>query len=139
MSCWVVPTIAAEYWGVSVDSILHRIREGSLAHRVDEGFVFVQVAPSAPKIEHPPTFTALSEAELDALRDEADDKANGEEASQPIEPEPIAPQAEAPIEEEESQSPDDDEASTDLGDWRSARRRAGMKRVPPPRSRAAAA
>jgi hypothetical protein len=132
MSCWVVPTIAAEIWGVSVDSILQRVRDGDLAHRVDEGFMFVDVEPV--KVVPPPTFTILSAAEVEALR--------ATEVEQFIEPAPEpapAPAPEATIDEEESQSPDDDEASVDLGDWRAARRRTGMKRIPPPKSRAAAA
>jgi hypothetical protein len=120
MSCWVVPTIAAEIWGVNVDHILQRVRDGNLAYRVDEGFMFVDVEPPPqPKIEHPPTFTVLSEAELDALRDAEEDYLVSQHD-----------------EDDESQAPDDEEASIDLGDWRTARRRVGMTRVPPGQQRA---
>jgi hypothetical protein len=124
MSCWVVPTIAAEIWGVPVDHLLQRVRDGNLAYRVDEGFMFVDVEPPpAPKVEHPPTFTALSEAELEALRDA--------EAEEPVRaPEPAVAEVN---EDEESQSPADDEASIDLGDWRTARQRIAMTRIPPGR------
>ena len=121
MSCWVVPTIAAEVWGVPVEHLLQRIRDGELAYRVDEGFMFVDVAPPPPpKVEHPPTFTALSQAELDALRDAEEELVKA--------PEPVVAQVN---EDEESQSPDDDEASVDLGDWRTARQRVAMTRIPP--------
>lgn len=133
MSCWVVPTIAAEIWGVSVDSILQRVRDGSLATHLDEGFTFVDVQPPPPPtIEHPPTFTVLSAAEAEALQ--------AEEVA--IEPEPQATidddhdhdDKDDEDEEAESQSPDDDEASVELGDWRAARQRVGMTRIPPGRS-----
>jgi len=123
MSCWVVPTIAAEIWGVPVDHLLQRVRDGELAYRVDEGFMFVDVEPPpAPKVEHPPTFTALSEAEMEALRDAEEEPVTA--------PEPVVAEVD---EDEESQSPDDDEASVDLGDWRKARQRVAMTRIPPGR------
>jgi hypothetical protein len=40
-------------------------------------------------------------------------------------------------EESETQSPDDDEASEHLGDWRAARARVGATRIPPRRPQAA--
>ena len=82
--------------------------------------MFVDVEPPPPpKIEHPPTFTVLSEAEVEALRDAEEDD--------------VVPQHD---EDEESQSPGDDEASVELGDWRTARRRVGMTRIPPGQQRA---
>ena len=129
MSCWVVPTIAAEIWGVPVEHLVQRIRDGELAYRVDEGFMFVDVAPPPPpKVEHPPTFTALSEAELEALRDA--------EAEPVKTPEPVVAEVD---EDAESQSPDDDEASVDLGDWRTARQRVALTRIPPGRAKPQAA
>ena len=71
--------------------------------------MFVDVAPPAP-----PTFTALSEAEVEALRDAED--------------EPVASRHD---EDEATQSPDDDESSVELGDWRAARQRVGRTRIPP--------
>ena len=119
MSCWVVPTIAAEIWGVSVDHLLQQVREGKLAYRVDEGFMFLDVEPPPqPKVERPPTFTVLSEAELDALRDAEEDYVVSQHD-----------------EDEESQLPGDDEASVELGDWRTARKRVGMTRIPPGQQR----
>jgi hypothetical protein len=45
MSCWVVPTVAAEYWGVSLDVVWRRLYEGLVPHKSDEGFVFIDVDP----------------------------------------------------------------------------------------------
>jgi hypothetical protein len=44
MSCWVVPTLAAELWGVPVDGVLGRIRAGLLASRTMDGLLVVDVA-----------------------------------------------------------------------------------------------
>ncbi|HEV2292918.1 MAG TPA: hypothetical protein VGR35_03630 [Tepidisphaeraceae bacterium] len=128
MSCWVVPTIAAELWGVSVEHVLQRVRGGELAHRVDEGFLFVDVIPPAPpKVERPPTFTALSAAEVEAL-------ANDEQEQSPVDSHDDEGLQEQYSDGEESQSPDDDEASIELGDWRAARQRVSRTRIAPSRS-----
>ena len=132
MSCWVVPTIAAELWGVSVDHVLQQVRDGYLSHRVDDGFMFVDVAPNGggcgivkPAAMNPPTFTVLSEAEVDALCDET---VADIEAADTFEAQNDAEDGDA---EEESQSPANDEASVDLGDWRAARQRVSRTRIPP--------
>src|SRR5687767_8150566 len=103
MSCWVVPTIAAELWGVSVDHILQQIREGRIAHRMDEGFMFVDVAPNSPRMGQPPPSTyTMIEAEQNESEDDA----------------PLSIDA-------------DEETSAPIGDWRSARQRTGVLRTPP--------
>ena len=45
MSCWVVPTIAAELWGVPLDDLMGRIDDGTVPSRTEHGFVLVDVAP----------------------------------------------------------------------------------------------
>jgi len=45
MSCWVVPAVAAEFWGVPVQTVLNRVRDGQVPHKTDQGFLFVDVAP----------------------------------------------------------------------------------------------
>jgi hypothetical protein len=91
MSCWVVPSIAAEIWGVSVDHVLEQIRTGAIASRQEYGFTVVDVAPSSAEppraSRRPATFVtirrqvpqpaeapaaALSDAELAALGAEAE-------------------------------------------------------------------
>lgn len=117
MSCWVVPTIAAEIWGVTVDHILQRVRDGNLPHRVDDGFMFVDVAPQGETVERPPTFLALSEAEIAALRE---GEAEGLDDDAPADTDDEA-----------------NEPAVDLGDWRAARQRVGVTRVPPAKPQAA--
>jgi len=75
MPCWVVPAIAAELWGVTVNHVLAGIRDGSVATREEHGFVFVDVAPGGytfqralrPDEPRPPTFVLSRTAEDDEL------------------------------------------------------------------------
>lgn len=63
MSCWVVPSVAAEYWRVSVEHVMECIRRGAVSVREDNGFTFVDVLPDparevhVPREQRPPTFT----------------------------------------------------------------------------------
>jgi hypothetical protein len=67
MSCWVVPTVAAEYWGISLDVVLRRITDGLVPHMSESGFVFVDVDPWATActgaFRHaaPPTFVSTAD------------------------------------------------------------------------------
>jgi hypothetical protein len=127
MSCWVVPTVAAELWGVSVQQVLDAILSGLISARKESDFTFVDVAPGSPTVRRPrflrndpPTFTAVSDEELLALM--ADDEA----VPQPqIAPEPNAP----PMSDEMS-------ALIEMGDWRRARRMTATLRKPPQSSAA---
>jgi len=66
MACWVVPTIAAELWGQTVEEVLRQIAEGTVHSKQEQGFIFVDAARHAVKSSnksdsHPPTFTSVSE------------------------------------------------------------------------------
>ena len=80
MSCWVVPAVAAEFWGVTVDTVLHRVRDGQVPHKTDQGFLFVDVAPwsmDAAGARHhrpPPTFVPVP-VEVESS-DEEDDRSS---------------------------------------------------------------
>jgi hypothetical protein len=72
MSCWVVPTIAAEIWGVPLQQVLDAMQNGEIASKLEAGFTFVDVAPDSPVFEKPqkqtpPTYTVVSHQELVAL------------------------------------------------------------------------
>ena len=75
MSCWVVPSVAAELWGVSVEQVQARIREGSLPSKQDSGFTVIDVAPDSPVAQTPktprppapPTYRAVTREEIRAL------------------------------------------------------------------------
>ena len=68
MSCWVVPTVAADFWGVTLDVVWRRICDGLVPHKTEEGFVFIDVDPwtadSDGNLLHQPpsTFVAASDA-----------------------------------------------------------------------------
>jgi hypothetical protein len=47
MPCWVVPAVAAEFWGVSVEQVLADIAVGRLVTQNEGGLVFVAVGPMA--------------------------------------------------------------------------------------------
>ena len=57
MSCWVVPTLAAEVWGVPLEQVLGQVRAGTVPSKVDCGFVLVDIAPDGQRIAPPPTTT----------------------------------------------------------------------------------
>ena len=92
MSCWVVPTVAAELWGVAVDTILDRARSGLVPSKTENGFMFVDVAPDSdrcapPKSIRPPTFTPVIEVQPAQMRiagDEQQDVAADDPAPPPV-------------------------------------------------------
>src|SRR4051812_10985650 len=49
MSCWVLPSVAADLWGVSLDAVLEQVRAGAVASKIDEGSLVVDVGPLAPR------------------------------------------------------------------------------------------
>ncbi|HMB94754.1 MAG TPA: hypothetical protein VKK61_01810 [Tepidisphaeraceae bacterium] len=72
MSCWVVPTIAAEFWGIPIQQVLDGMKTGDIASKTESGFTFVDVAPDSPVFEAPkkltpPTYTIVTHEELVAL------------------------------------------------------------------------
>jgi hypothetical protein len=67
--------VAAEIWGVSVDHVLDRIRGGEVISKSENGFVFVDVdhASRAAEVQHPPTYTLVTRAEMRALNGDDDE------------------------------------------------------------------
>src|SRR5687768_18476973 len=51
MSCWVAATVAAELWGISVKEVLERVQPGEVKSQTDLGFLVVDVAPHARKLQ----------------------------------------------------------------------------------------
>lgn len=138
MSCWVVPALAAEIWGIPLQQVLEGIRTGKLPTRKDIGLTFVDVAPAGPKARtgyrppaaRPNTFTTadlageLTESELSAL--------SADEAT-------INKATPAPFDQKQDDERDVELLSTvdefEEGslDWRQARRSASRLRRPPRR------
>lgn len=82
MSCWVVPSIAADLWGVSVQQVIDGVKAGSIPSKTDAGFTFIDVAPDSPKLSTPkpmrkpapPTYTVVTPEELAILVGETGDE-----------------------------------------------------------------
>ena len=76
MSCWVVPTIAAEYWRIPLVQVMDRIERNAVPVRRENGFTFIDIIPDPPSYnslspeKRPATFTAAPAAVVAA--DEVD-------------------------------------------------------------------
>src|SRR5438552_15123907 len=118
MSCWVVPSVAAELWGCPMQAVRDAIRGGQLPTREENGWMFVDVAPDSPNVIGAPqpiraaTFDAISGAELAAL-------------TGPIEDYQIALEVA-----EDDQDPTTDEPEM-IGDWRAIRQVTELRRRAP--------
>jgi hypothetical protein len=86
MSCWVVPQVAAEIWGISLSEVLSRIHAGVVISKMEYGFLLVDTAPLGPMFRStaaegrakPPTWVAVKtwedvEDEDDVLEETLDD------------------------------------------------------------------
>ena len=135
MSCWVVPSVAAEYWGVSLDAIWTRIYAGQVPHKRDGGFVFVDVAPWSADfnglIQHQPPPTYVFEGDAPLEPQEVALLAADEEKQDLPAKEHEASEDELPLIEEEGP------ASVSRFTWRETRRRVGQTRIPPRASHSA--
>jgi len=118
MSCWVVPTIAAELWGVSIDHVLDCVRNGQLASRREAGFTFVDIAPDVA-INKPPTYTIITPEEFAALAGHA--------------PEDVAEDVSDDVDVEIVDAESGAEAESGKLDWRQARVEASRMRIAPRR------
>lgn len=54
MPCWVVPQLAAEFWSTTVEQILDRVKNGSIASLQMDDFTFVDIDTStSASLYHP--------------------------------------------------------------------------------------
>lgn len=143
MSCWVVPAVAAEYWGIPIAQVLDRVKTGSVPSKTEFGFMLVDVAPNSPRAEtgfrlpaaNPPTYVAtpsdeLTEEEEFAL---ADAMAVADTGDEPEDAETLS-EDELVI----AGMAEEEEASGEAFDWREARKSASRQRRAP-RARSLAA
>ncbi len=159
MSCWVVPTIAAELWGVTLDHVLGGVDEGMVRSRKEHGFLLVDVAPYGEIFRSPrwagprpriQTFTVLTPAEYDALHGAIppslaaadDDRANPEPEEEPPHhdiQDAVREPVRQPIREEVAVVVEDPELGPDPNDepddGRPLRGRVGRNRAPTLRRR----
>lgn len=134
MPCWVVPVIAAELWGVSLEHLLLGIADGTVPSRTECGFVVVDVAPESTVYERPrragpppPTYVVVNGAsdevpEVPAL---IPDRAS----------EPVLVPAEVVSESFDGEIPplDEEEDDKPISNWRQVRSSVGRTRMPPAR------
>ncbi|WP_428937185.1 hypothetical protein [Fontivita pretiosa] len=126
MSCWVVPSVAAEIWGVSVDTILARINSGQLPTKNDLGRIFVDVAPHSPVFQTPNTRSTARPATFRLASPEPIEAATAHPTAA-AEP-PATPLVQTCDTDADAYQ---DEQTINLGDWREARQSAGARRQPP--------
>jgi hypothetical protein len=129
MPCWVAPTLAAEIWQISLELLMSRIASGEIPVRDEDGFLFVDVAPYGPRLERPnrapgerPAMCTPVEFDATALM------VTDEEAAALTMPA-------TPGTTDDEMGPEDETASTTLGDWRTIRRKTARTRIPPPKPR----
>ena len=130
MSCWVVPSLAAELWHIPLEQVWRRIRAGEIAIKEENGFTFVDVAPYGPRVTKPNLPAAERPATFEPVEHELHEVTEAEVLALAARAEAATAAATTATEEDE-RGPEDDTASKDLGDWRAARRRNGRLRVPP--------
>lgn len=148
MSCWVVPAVAAEYWGVSLDAVWGRIYDDHVPHKVERGFVFVDLDPwrvdpsGGVRHQPPPTFELADDspepaADADHAQDplESDWFDAGSSRDQSADENGEADEAPPNEPGDEQQLPElDEEESAAFGrlSWQEARERVSRTRRPPP-------
>jgi hypothetical protein len=116
MSCWVVPGVAAELWGVALEQVLESIRLNQIPSKREYHFTLVDVAPNSPKAEplqaahapRKPTYMPIT-------------------SSKDPNPEPLAQNDNPSTPEEESSESDLDDAPLN---WKQSR--LNVVRRPPP-------
>lgn len=141
MSCWVVPAVAAEYWGVTLDVVWERIYSDLVPHKTERGFVFVDVDPWHPTCDgfllHDPPATfvpadvsAVAEPVIsDTLVYENAPSIEGELLQQEV----LSLEETAILDEEELPDLDEEESAT-FGrlSWQEVRQSVSRTRRPPP-------
>lgn len=58
MSCWVVPSVAADLWGMRIEDLMESIRRGEVPSREEYHFLLVDVAPDSPQMPPPQPYKA---------------------------------------------------------------------------------
>ena len=128
MSCWVVPSLAAELWRMPLDQVMRLVADGAVPTKQEEGFTFIDVAPNSPKLAAP---KPKPEPHALTFIPAADD----DDVDVLLLDDPLTAEL---IGDAEPDTPIEDEASKDFGDWRTARSRISLTRIGPPKRRSSA-
>jgi hypothetical protein len=143
MSCWVVPAVAAEYWGVTLDVVWDRIYSDLVPHKTESGFVFVDVDPWHANCdgfllhEPPATFVPADAGAIaqpvtsDTLLCEQTIELHNELLSD----DSLSDGEEAMLDEDDLPDLDEEESAT-FGrlSWQEVRQSVSLTRRPPPRA-----
>jgi hypothetical protein len=115
-----------------LDQVWSRIRDGHIASRHEDGFTFVDMAPFGPHLQRPGTPRHLRPQTYTPAAPSAHPSTDDAPLS-PEEMNSLIRDPQSPIEQAPEELLEDETASSELGDWRAARRKASRLRVPPPR------
>lgn len=143
MSCWVVPAVAAEYWGVTLDVVWERIYSDLVPHKTERGFMFVDVDPWHPNCDgfllHDPPATfvpadvsVIAEPVISETLLYQNTPATEDEL---LQQEVLSLEETAILDEEELPDLDEEESAT-FGrlSWQEVRQTVSRTRRPPPRA-----
>jgi hypothetical protein len=151
MPCWVAPAVAAEMWGMPVDHVMAKVREGAVPSKSEAGFLFVDIMPEpwvpaaqAPDGPPPETYVSVSDAEIEALAEPLEATAPALAFDAPVyTSSPFVTQTTIRYaeDEEDGAEPFQDEETPTFSakDWRRVRAETGRLRKPPGRLAASAA
>jgi hypothetical protein len=82
MSCWVVPSVAADLWGVSVEELMESVQRGEVPSRQEYHFLLIDVAPDSPQMAAPLPYKATPDSPPTYAVAQIDDDAAEEDASE---------------------------------------------------------
>jgi hypothetical protein len=153
MSCWVVPAIAAELWGVTLAQVLAGVADGTVRWQREHGFLFVDASARGhslqttrkPQGPPPPTFVPVTREGVDDGFDAIIEQELPPPESTPdgIFPPDAVPKdpilgdpalADSVVVEEDPELPPlcEEEDSEPIGHWRQRRQSVARTRRPPP-------
>jgi hypothetical protein len=131
MGCWVVPSVAAEFWRVSLEHVMDGIRAGTIPSKTEDGFLFVEAVPNSPSLGEVACSTPMRrtyvEVPLDELPALASVNFGGDDEDEDEGDEDVYD-----VEDDGDES-DFDEESPVLADWRVRRQQSGTLRRAPAR------
>jgi hypothetical protein len=142
MSCWVVPAVAAEYWGVTLAVVWDRIYNDLIPHKTERGFVFVDVDPWHPNCDgfliHQPPATYVSADAVSAKPPVTSDSLLRDtliELDDELLPDDLLSEGEESLLDEDELPELDEEESATFGrlSWEEVRQSVSRTRRPPPR------
>ena len=122
MGCWVAPSIAADYWGMSLADVIALMSGGSLQTQHSGGFSFIRLpmfsrpGQAIPSVQRPTTFNLI-----------APEDSPTQPNSRPVTDDAFGDDDESEL----GPPPEEDPNDNRIADWRQGRRAASTRRKPP--------